>query len=145
MRFWGLFCRLGVRSVCNGSPGAHSAFCNLRPAPPFQSPHVFFGCCWRFYLNSLRLLGFHHFSAQVNCFISPSHLSDRRVGVRDYAGTCSSISRRGECFFIFFLSSLSWGKFSTFSSNRSLIAGDCHCCEGLVFTCQLGVHCVPGS
>lgn len=40
---------------------------------------------------------------------------------------------------------LSRGKFLTFSCNHLLIARDCHRREGLLFTCQLGVHCVPGS
>lgn len=35
MRFLGLFCYLGVRSVCNGSWSGHSAFRNLHPAPCF--------------------------------------------------------------------------------------------------------------
>lgn len=47
--------------------------------------------------------------------------------------------------FFFPFHPLSQGKFSTFSCNHSLIARDCHRRQGLLFTCQLGVHCVRGS
>lgn len=91
----------------------------------------------------------------VRPFFSTSEVLHLSVSSLRQTGRCAWLSRNPtsvschcECclfFFVLFFYPLSWGKFSTFSCNHSLIARDCRCREGLLFTCQLGVHCVRGS